>query len=233
MRLLIVEDEDLIAQRLERMSREIIGHRLQHLAVLPTLEAAQLHLQEMAVDLILLDLNLNGKNGFQLLQQFTAQSFHTIIVSAYTEKAIEAYEFGVLDFVPKPFDLARLTKAYDRFFDADYRSLYPTRYLACKCRGRLDLIRVSEILYCQGADHYARLFLRNGEEKLYDKSLQQLLPLLPASFVRVHKSYIVNLDEASALQVRGGGRYFFEMPNEEEVPVSRSGYKLLKSHLAR
>ncbi len=233
MRLLIVEDEDLIAQRLERMSRQIIGHRLQHLAVLPTLEAAQLHLKEMAVDLVLLDLNLNGKDGFQLLQQFTAQSFHTVIVSAYTQKAIEAYEFGVLDFVPKPFDLARLTKAFDRFFDVDYRSLYPTRYLACKCRGRLDLIRVSDILYCQGADHYARLFLRNGEEKLYDKSLQQLLPLLPASFLRVHKSYIVNLDEASALQVRGGGRYYFEMPNEEEVPVSRSGYKLLKSHLAR
>ncbi len=233
MRLLIVEDEDLIAQRLERLSRQIIGHRLQHLAVLPTLEAAQLHLKEMAVDLVLLDLNLNGKDGFKLLHQYTAQSFHTVIVSAYTEKAIEAYEFGVLDFVPKPFDLSRLSKAFDRYFDTDYRSLYPTRYLACKCRGRLELIRVSEILYCQGADHYARLFLRSGEEKLYDKSLNQLLPLLPPSFLRIHKSYIVNLDEAGALQVRGGGRYFFEMPNEVDVPVSRSGYKLLKSHLAR
>lgn len=233
MRLLIVEDEDLIAQRLERLSRQIIGHRLQHLAVLPTLEAAKLHLQEMTVDLVLLDLNLNGKSGFHLLKQFTAQTYHTVIVSAYTEKAIEAYEYGVLDFVPKPFDLARLTKAFARYFDADYRSLYPTRYLACKCRGRIDLVQVSDVLYCQGADHYARLFLRSGEEKLYDKSLNQLLPLLPPSFLRVHKSFIVNLDEAGTLQVRGGGRYYFEMPNEEEVPVSRSGYKLLKSHLAR
>lgn len=231
MRLLIIEDEDLIAQRLERMSRQIVGPSLQHLAVLPTLEAAQLHLQEMMVDLVLLDLNLNGKSGFNLLQQFVAQSFQTIIVSAHTEKAIEAYEFGVLDFVPKPFDLPRLTKAFDRYFDADYRALHPTRYLACKCRGRIDLIKVSDILYCQGADHYARLFLTNGEEKLYDKALNQLLILLPPSFFRVHKSYIVNLDQASSLQVRGGGRYFFNMPNEREVPVSRSGYKSLKSHL--
>ena len=233
MRLLIVEDEDLIAQRLERMSRQIVGHRLQHLAVLPTLEAAKLHLREMAVDLVLLDLNLNGKSGFHLLQQMVAQAFQTIIVSAYTEKAIEAYEFGVLDFVPKPFDLPRLYKAFDRYFDVDYRALYPTRYLACRCRGRIDLVRVSDILYCQGADHYSRLFLKSGEEKLYDKALNQLLALLPPAFFRVHKSYIVNLDVASSLQVRGGGRYFFVMPNEREVPVSRSGYKSLKSRLDR
>lgn len=233
MKLLIVEDEDLIAQRLARLSRQIVGHNLGQLTVLPTLEAAQLYLKSNTIDLLLLDLNLNGKDGFQLLKNLAAHAFHTVIVSAYTEKAIEAYEFGVLDFVSKPFNEVRLSKAFDRYFDADYRALYPTRYLACKSRGRIELISVADILYCRGADHYVSLVMGQGAEKLYDKPLHQLLRLLPPSFLRVHKSYIVNLDKVGPLQVRPGGRYHFEINEQMEIPVSRSGYKLLKSHLGR
>lgn len=233
MRLLIVEDEDLIAQRLDRLSRHILGHRLRQLSVLPTLEAAKLFLKSSTIDLLLLDLNLNGKDGFHLLKNLAADSFHTVIVSAYTERAIEAYEYGVLDFVPKPFNEDRLARAFERFFDVDYRALHPTRYLACKYRGRIELVQVEDLLYCQGADHYSRLFLNNGEEKLYDKPLQKLISLLPPSFLRVHKSYIVNLDKVGPLQVKAGGRYYFELAHQKEVPVSRSGYKLLKSLLAK
>lgn len=231
MKILIVEDEDLIAQRLARLSRQIVGHKLQQLTVLPTLEAAELYLKSNTIDLLLLDLNLNGKDGFQLLKNLTAHAFHTVIVSAYTEKAIEAYEFGVLDFVSKPFNEIRLSKAFDRYFDVDYRALYPTRYLACKSRGRIELIPVADLLFCSGADHYVSLVLGQGEEKLYDKPLHQLIRLLPPSFLRVHKSYIVNLDKVGPLQVRPGGRYHFQLSDQLEVPVSRSGYKLLKSYL--
>ena len=114
MRILIVEDESSIAQRIQRMVAEATKQKAV-IKMAYTVDQASLYLKENVIDLLLLDLNLNGKSGFELLQQAVAGSFHTIIISAYKEKAIEAFEYGVLDFVSKPFTQERLQKAIERF----------------------------------------------------------------------------------------------------------------------
>jgi len=96
MRLLIIEDEASIMDRLTRLTRRILGCRLENLDTATTLDEAQGLLENGAFDVLMLDLNLSGKDGFELLKGLTARSFHTIVVSAHTQRAIEAYELGVV-----------------------------------------------------------------------------------------------------------------------------------------
>src|SRR5690554_5041046 len=118
MNVLIMEDEPIIAQRNQRLLLEYYKthpnfHRGRE-KICATLEDGLDYLQENDVDLLLLDLNLNGKNGFDILKKFSVHSFHTIIISAYADLAIQAFEYGVLDFVAKPYDKERFFKAMDR-----------------------------------------------------------------------------------------------------------------------
>ena len=71
-------------------------------------------IKEQSIDLLFLDLNLNREDGYELLEEVAAESFHTIIVSAYKDRAIRAFEYGVLDFVAKPYTEERLSLAIQR-----------------------------------------------------------------------------------------------------------------------
>lgn len=117
MRILIVEDERPIAKYIERLCRQLLGTKVRSIDLQYSLEDAASFLFRQPVDLCLLDLNLNGENGYELLKLAVSGSFHTIIISANTDKAVEAFRFGVLDFIPKPFDEARLSQALQRYFD--------------------------------------------------------------------------------------------------------------------
>ena len=227
-RILVVEDEDLIAQRVKRLTQEILGNQLYHLAVCPTFESAQAYILEHPVDVVMLDLNLNGKDGFQLLEQSVAQSFQTIILSAYPDKAIMAYEYGVLDFISKPFNKTRLQKAFDRYQNQDYRSEYPVKYLAIKKKQKLQMIATKDIMYIRGAGNHAELYLQSGQVELHDKSLQHIVKLLPSNFRRVHKSYIVNMQ----LVISIANNYEITLQNGHRLPISRTQYKQLKDLLS-
>ncbi len=74
------------------------------------------------IDVLFLDLNLNGKDGFDLLKTSVSGAFHVIIISAHTEQALKAFEYGVLDFVGKPFNKERLARALDRVFERIHKS---------------------------------------------------------------------------------------------------------------
>ena len=110
----IIEDEARIARRLERMIRQIFEKQDIKIVVASNLEEGKELIKKEEVNLLFLDLNLNGQDGFNVLENVVAESFHTVIVSAYKDKAIRAFEYGVLDFVPKPFDESRLRKAIER-----------------------------------------------------------------------------------------------------------------------
>ena len=164
---------------------------------------AKLISKRIRSDLLFLDLNLNGKDGFDLLQSVVAESFHTIVISAYKERAIEAFEYGVLDFIPKPFDMERLSKACLRI-TSPKQSEAQTKFLAIKKKGKRHLIRVEEIKYIKGAGIYTEIFLKNGQTAIHNKSLENLSLLLPQPFERIHKSFLVAMDEAREIIYRAG-----------------------------
>src|SRR6202008_1304335 len=102
----IVEDEAPAARRLERMVRDRIGARIGDLAIASTIEAARTALASSRVDLLLLDLNLNGGDGFPVRD--AAYGPPTIIVWANWSRAIDAFDHAVIDFVAKPVSAERL-----------------------------------------------------------------------------------------------------------------------------
>lgn len=228
MKILIVEDEIHISKLLEKQVSEVLRDKDPEITRIPFYEEAITFLEKNEIDVLLLDLNLSGKDGFELLKFLSAGAYHTIIVSAYKDRAIEAFEYGVLDFVPKPFTPERLKKAFSRIEDVETKPDHPTKYYATRRRGRLHLVDDDDVAYFQAFGHYSKVHLKNGKEELHDKSLVQLLPLLSEDYERVHKSYILKMSEIKDILVYEGGKYQIELKNGEIIPLGRARYKTIK-----
>ncbi|RAJ02337.1 LytTR family two component transcriptional regulator [Chitinophaga skermanii] len=231
MKLLIIEDEARIAKRIERMSRAFFGTQLQSLAIIDSLQEGITYIEQHAIDVLLLDLNLNGENGFTILESVVSRGFHTIIISANTDRAITAFTYGVLDFVPKPFDQNRLAQAFLRISQPSNALQKNTKYLAIRKNGNIALIDVDDILYIKGAGIYSELYLKNGKQELHDKTLEKLAQLLPGNFERIHKSYIVPISQIQQLLVQPGSKYDAVLKTGEIIPIGRTRYHFLKERL--
>lgn len=231
MKVLIVEDEPLLARRLERFCQEILGERLEAIRIANLFSEASARLDESPIDLLLLDLNLHGRDGMDLLQRAVAGSFHTVIVSANTDQALRAFEFGVIDFVPKPFSKERIAQALARVTERDGRTAGAAKFLAVKKYGKVELVEIDRVLYVEGAGAYAELVLDDGKRELHDKTLEKLHALLPAGFERIHKSYVVRWSAVKALHAQEGSHYEVELKNGLRLPVGRSRYKEIRERL--
>ena len=229
MNILIIEDESRIAKRIERMTREILGNTIQSLEHINTLHGALKFIENNSLDLLFLDLNLNGKNGFDMLATAVSESFHTIVVSAYKDQAITAFEYGVLDFVPKPFNRDRLEQALNRVVTRGKIATNQIKVLAVKKRGKILLIPIEDLLYIKGAGAYTELFLANGKKELHDKSLEKLEQLLSQTFERIHKSYLVKMSEVKEIIVKSGSKYVAELKQGDHIPIGRTKYKEIKA----
>jgi DNA-binding LytR/AlgR family response regulator len=192
---------------------------------------ASARLDESPIDLLLLDLNLHGRDGMELLKASVAGSFHTIVVSANTDQALRAFEYGVMDFVPKPFSKERLAQALGRVTDREARSAGAAKFLAVKKHGKVELVAIDRVLYVEGAGAYAELVLEDGKRELHDKTLEKVHALLPAGFERIHKSYVVRWSAVKALHAQEGSHYEVELRNGARLPVGRTRYRELREKL--
>lgn len=231
MRILVVEDERIAARRLVRLTRDILGDAVTDITSVERLEDGEDFIGRNDIDLLLLDLNLNGKDGFDMLKNVTAGPFQTVVVSANTDQALRAFEYGVVDFVSKPFDRDRLARALQRV-GGESEGGGRARYLTVRRMGALSLVPVDDICFLKGAGDYVEIHLKEGGTELHSKSLEALQRILPERFVRVHKSYVVDLDAVQQILVHGGGKYEIELTGDERIPLSRAKYKNLGEMLA-
>lgn len=215
MRIVLVEDEAVVARRLERMVRDIAGDDVDSLDVADSLSAAQTLVHDRPPDLVFLDLNLGGRNGFRLLEEAMAESFQTIVVSAHHDQALRAFEYGVVDFVAKPFTEERLRKALERATSPASRGR--ARCLAVRKGRELRTIPLEKIAFIRGADDYSELHLDDGTVHLHQKTLTALERVLPEEFVRIHRSYIAPLHKARGLRANA-----LVLADGRVVPVGRS-----------
>ena len=229
MRILIVEDERPTAEDIKLLVEKILHNEITSIHIETTLESAMFYLKEKPVDVLLLDLNLNAKDGFQLLKQVVSQSFHTIIISANINRAIEAFEYGVLDFIPKPYNIERLKAAFKRLKSSHALDGHSIKYLSVKTGFEIRIIPIENIRYFKSANIYVELHLNDGHKVIHDKSIKQLVPLLPANYCRIHKSYLVDVGKIESIQTLGGGKYRVILKSGECLPVSRKKINLLKN----
>jgi two-component system, LytTR family, response regulator LytT len=228
MRILIVEDEKVAARGLQRMVQDILGKELEWIGWEASLDASKLALAEKPVDILFLDLNLNGENGFELLHGAVAGSFHTIVVSANDDQALRAFEYGVLDFVPKPVSEDRLRKALGRVKDANYAGKQ-AKYLPIRKTKGVALIRLEDVSYFRGDGNNVEIRLKTGVSEYHRQTLDSLAKVLPPQFSRIHRSYIVDTRDVKGVISHGGGRYDVDLKGGDKLPLSRVHYKDFKT----
>ncbi len=228
MRILIVEDEYSIARDIEYQCRKILEDRVSSLQIIQTLDEAAAFLNKQPIDLLLLDLNLGGKNGYELLRQAVSGPFHTIIISAHTDQALKAFEYGVLDFLPKPLDGTRLKIAIDRYLGRTKAEHQAVKYLTGRKYSGYVVIAVDDILYFKAANFYTEAFLKSGRSEILDKSLDRLGQLLPPRFFRTHRSYIVDSRQIASFTPVKRGSSRIVLKSGITLPLSKRRHKELR-----
>ncbi|MFC3094487.1 DNA-binding response regulator [Alteromonas sediminis] len=229
MKVLMIEDEFMVAKRLRRFIESAIGKELQQLTHLDNLDDAQAFVSDNSIDVLFLDLNLHGNDGFLLLQEQLSKSFHTIVVSANTDRAIEAFEFGVLDFIGKPFTQERINQAVARLTEQNPNA--QCKFLSYKKLGQIQLLPVEDVLYLRASGHYCDVITRCGETVVHDKNIDRLLTLLGTNFVRIHRSYAVRLDAIASICAAEGSKYSLQLKDSTELPIGRTRVKKLKAQI--
>ncbi|HFF3761396.1 response regulator transcription factor [Stenotrophomonas maltophilia] len=230
MRILIVEDEPLVRQRLQRLCSELAGARARFDAV-ADLDAAGDRLQRNIYDGLLLDLNLGGEDGFELLRRAVAGRYQCVVVSAHRDRALQAFEHGVLDFVPKPFSRERLGQALQRLLDSTGGRSGRARYLGIWRAQGTATVELSDVMWIGADGDYSQVRMRDGRSELHDKSLAALATLLPADFVRCHRSHLVNLRHVRTLHAGSGSRYWLVLSDGSELAIGRAHVAAVRSAL--
>lgn len=231
MRILIVEDELPIAEDIQFLVKEILKNKAATVHIETTFGKAAEYLKTHVIDVLLLDLNLNAKDGFELLKQTVSNSFHTIVVSANTNRAIEAFEYGVLDFIPKPYSKERIEAAFARINSSHANDGHSLKYITVKRGFEIQVIPLEDIRFFKSANIYAELHLNDKQIAICDKSMKMLAPLLPPNYMRIHKSFIININDIDSIQTFGGGQYRVLLKSGDVLPVSRQRIKLVKQFI--
>ena len=227
----VLEDEPLVQRRLVRFIKDTCVEEIEHIYTFYDLSDAIMFLKETPIDLLFLDLNLNGDDGFDLLKHLSSYSFQIIIASANTDRAIEAFDYGVIVFIAKPLNKERIRIALDKYYKQQ-KIEKGIKYLSIRKHPKNELIKINDVKYIKGAGAYSDVFLQNGKVELHSKSLEKLMVLLPDQFHRIHKSYIANINFASCFNTLPGSKYELLLVEGDSLPVSRTLYKELKERIS-
>lgn len=228
MRIMIVEDEPVTARYIKSLLEEIFHDRRHSISIQSNLLSAECFIWENQIDILILDLNLNGENGFELLEHAVASTFHTIIISGNIDKALVAFEYGVLDFIPKPFDADRLQLAINRL-EENRKTRSQLKRISIRKDDSIFLLPIEDIDFFEADGKQTKVYLKNGSIEQYKKNLNAIDQFLPPNFYRVHKSYIVSLDNIREIKIKNGNVYLAITHNAQEVPVGRKAFKEIQS----
>ncbi len=231
MRILIVEDERPTAEDIQSLVKQILKKEITSIHIETSLGNALEYLNEKPIDVLLLDLNLNARDGFQILKQVVSKSFHTIVISANINRAIEAFEYGVLDFIPKPYSIDRLKAAFQRLKSNHALDGHSIKYITVKRAFETKVIPLEDIRYFKSANIYVELHLKDKQIAYCDKSMKALAQLLSSNYFRIHKSFIIDINGIDTIQTYGGGQYRALLKSGDILPISRQRIKLVKQFI--
>jgi two-component system LytT family response regulator len=212
--------------------------------------AARASLESDEVDVIFLDIHMPAESGLALARDLCRLREPPLIifVTAYSVHAIDAFEVHALDYLLKPLDDARLAQAVERAeallrhrqreaYGAALRSYIDAgdaqyiTHINVRSVGRIEQIRVSDVLWLAAAGNYVELHLA-ARTVLHRITLNRLETLLdPGEYVRVHRGAIVRRDQVACLESAGDGNYRLTLRCGGEVAVSERYVNQLKSSM--
>ena len=239
LRVAIVDDEDL--------ARAVLR---EYLTAMPDVEIvaecangfeAVKVVSELQPDLLLLDVQMPKLNGFEVLE-LVGRDVAVVFVTAYDQYAIRAFEVHAVDYLLKPFSGDRLAAALDRARErlgggeklpvqelaaAGQPVQGHTRRILVRDGPRVHVLPVEKIDYVQAQDDYV-CFRCEGKEYLKEQTLGELETVLdPAKFVRIHRSYLLNVDRLARVELDERENRMAVLSDGRRLPISRTGYTRL------
>jgi two-component system, LytTR family, response regulator len=249
-RTIIVDDEDLARQVL----REFITkhEEIEIIAECANGFEAVKAVMEMKPDLLFLDIQMPKLDGFEVLELIGNETA-VIFVTAYDSYAIKAFGVHAVDYLLKPYGADRfsgaLARAKERLSnkasgkmatelplpaDLSASARAPLQHLdriAVRDGTKVFIIPVAKVDYVEAQDDYLAI-ASDGKKHLKQQTISSLEQALdPARFLRVHRSYIVNLEKVSRVEPFAKDSHVAVLANGAQIPVSRSGYARLKEIL--
>jgi len=244
-RTLIVDDEaparEIIKHYLKELEHiEVIGECADGFNALKTISAIK-------PDLVFLDIQMPRLTGIEMLEVMTEKP-EIIFTTAYDQFAIRAFELNAVDYLLKPFPKRRfidaVKKASDKILSGNGNKEPANQLLAKKPEtaspvsrvvvrkgNGISLIPVEQIKYVEAQDDYVMIYHSAGKAmkqetmKFYEDNLPK------ADFTRLHRSYIVRIEEIKRIEPYGKDTHVAILQGGERIPVSRAGYKHLKEEL--
>lgn len=203
---------------------------------------AQVYLAGQPIDLVFVDINMPDLNGVDFVRSLTHRPM-VIFTTAYSEYAIEGFKLDAVDYLLKPFGFADFSRSA-----AKAHALYELRqnqrpasqkevseaepkdkeYISVKADYKVSLVRIADIVYLESEGEYVRMHLADGSTITTLFRLKNMEAALPAdSFMRVHRSYIVNL---RAIKAYVKGRIFLN-DNDEYIPIGENYKEAFQNYI--
>lgn len=242
-RAVIVDDEELARQIVREMLKA-------HAEIEVVAECANgfdavRAISELKPDLVFLDIQMPKLDGFEVLELIGTE-FAVIFATAYDEHALRAFEVHAVDYLLKPFRAERFEAALARARERIGQKLpavpeqlaaaarEPGHYaerIVVKDGTRVQIIPVAKLDYAEAQDDYISL-ASAGKKYLKQQTISSLESSLdPKTFVRIHRSCIVNLERVNRLEPYGKDTHLAILSDGARLPVSRAGYARLKDFL--
>ncbi|MCE7059134.1 LytTR family DNA-binding domain-containing protein [Dyadobacter sp. CY343] len=232
MRTLIVDDERLARNELKRLLEpyskiEIIGEAA-------NAEEALVMIDELQPELLFLDIQMPGKNGFELLSSIEGKTPEVIFTTAYDEYAIKAFEYNALDYLLKPIDNERLKETIHRIEENQAQPEAPaqTHERAEKVLGGNDqvfvkdgekcwFVKLGKIRLFESMGNYVRLHF-DDQKPLVLKSLNNLEERLdPNTYFRANRKHIINLGWIEKIEPWFSGGLLVTLQGGDKIEISR------------
>jgi two-component system, LytTR family, response regulator len=244
-RILIIDDET--------PARELIKHYLKEVESIEVIAECSdgfsglKSISALKPDLVFLDIQMPRLTGIELVEVLTEKP-EIIFTTAYDQFAIRAFELNAVDYLMKPFEkrrfLGAVKKAIDKIragvgnkqpanelLSKKPESASPVNRIVVRKANSINIIPVDHIRYVEAEDDYVMIFHSNGKA-LKQQTMQFYEDNLPKSdFVRIHRSYIVKVEEIKQIEPYGKDNHIAILHSGDKLPVSRSGYKHLKEEL--
>jgi two-component system, LytTR family, response regulator len=206
-------------------------------------------INEQKPDLVFLDIQMPKLTGFELIELLEHQPM-IIFTTAFDEYAIKAFDVNAIDYLLKPYSVDRLKRAISKviqtFEEVDpalpsYQKLSeyhvgksPDRLkrIVVKTGSNIKLIPTNEIIYLEAQDDYVMIYtkdtryMKQGTMKYFETGLD------PAIFIRIHRSFIVNINEIKQIEPYEKESYIAILKNGAKLKISKSGFKNLKDNLS-
>jgi two-component system, LytTR family, response regulator len=195
--------------------------------------------------LVFLDIEMPFMNGFEFLEKLSAINFDLIFTTSYDQYAIKAIRFSAMDYLLKPIDREELMQAVAKISE---RHQSPSRgqldlllqkyhnpkgslkKIALPTMEGLQMVEVDNIISCSSESNYTNFYLKNNKKLTVSRTMKDIEELLSDyCFLRVHNSFMVNLNEVEKY-IKGEGGYL-QMSDDSTIDVSRSRKETLLSKL--